>query len=144
MPKYEYRCLECQRRFEVFFSFEEYGTRSVTCSYCGSSRVQRRIGRIRIARSDESRLENLSDNGDLDNLDGLEENPRALGKMMRKFGQESGEELPPEFNEVVNRLEAGQQPGDIEKDLPDLGLGDDDGDMGGMGGFGGMEDLDDL
>jgi hypothetical protein len=43
-----------------------------------------------------------------------------------------GEELGPEFDEVVDRLEAGQSPEDIEKDLPDLGseggapdLGDD-------------------
>jgi hypothetical protein len=29
--------------------------------------------------------------------------------------------MGPEFDEVVNRLEKGQSPEDIERDLPDLG-----------------------
>ena len=37
-----------------------------------------------------------------------------------------GEDLPPEFDEVVDRLEAGQSPEDIEKAIPALG-GDADG-----------------
>ena len=40
---------------------------------------------------------------------------------MRQMGSEAGEELGPEFDEVVGRLEAGQTPEDIEKELPDLG-----------------------
>jgi len=41
--------------------------------------------------------------------------------MMRKMGKEMGEEMPPEFDEVVDRLESGQSPEDIEKSIPDLG-----------------------
>ena len=40
---------------------------------------------------------------------------------MRKMGGEMGEDLPPEFNDVVDRLEAGQSPEEIESALPDLG-----------------------
>jgi hypothetical protein len=47
-----------------------------------------------------------------------------MAKMMRKMGQEMGEELPPEFEEVVDRMEAGEDPEDIEKSMPDL-AGDD-------------------
>ncbi len=50
MPTYEYRCLDCRKRFEVFMTYAEYGTRAVTCLHCGSSNVQRRIGRVRVAR----------------------------------------------------------------------------------------------
>lgn len=75
-------------------------------------------------------MDDLSDMGD---LDGLEEDPKALGKMMRKMGREMGEELGPEFDEVVDRLEAGQDPEEIEKAIPDLGEG-----MAGMDGMGGM------
>jgi putative FmdB family regulatory protein len=128
MPNYEYRCLNCRRRFEVFLSYQQYGTRPVTCPHCKSENVQRRIGRIRMARSDDSRLENMADPG---NLEGLEDDPRALGRMMRQMGHEVGEEMPPEFDEVVGRLEAGQSPEQIEQDLPDLGAGDAGGDFGG-------------
>lgn len=122
MPNYEYRCNDCRKRFVVFLAYSEYGSKPVTCTHCGSPNVVRRIGRIRIARSDESRLENLSDPAV---LDGLEENPRAMGRMMRELRSEVGEEAGPEFDEVINRLEAGQSPDEIEQSLPDLSAGDD-------------------
>ena len=118
MPIYQYRCLNCKQRFEVYLSYSEYGTRAVHCTQCGSENVLRRIGRIRIAKSEESRLDSLADPSA---LAGLEDNPREMGRMMRKMSGEMGEELGPEFDEVVGRLEAGQSPEDIEKELPDLG-----------------------
>ncbi len=120
MPTYDYFCLDCQKRFDVFLSYSEYGTRGVTCSHCGSGNVRRRLTRVRIARSEENRLESLEDLADPSALEGLEDNPRELGRMMRKMGRELGEDLPPEFDEVVDRLEKGQSPEDIEAALPDL------------------------
>ena len=118
MPYYPYRCLDCHRRFEIFLSYSEYGNRAVTCPFCNSSNVQRRITRVRIAKSEESRLEELSDPS---LLAGLEDDPKALGRMMRQMSREMGEELGPEFDEVIDRLEAGQSPEEIEKAIPDLG-----------------------
>jgi hypothetical protein len=34
-----------------------------------------------------------------------------------------GEEVPPEFDEVVGRLESGESPEEIEESMPDLGGG---------------------
>lgn len=65
-----------------------------------------------------------SDFADPSALAGLENDPQAMGRMMRKMGKEMGEEIPPEFNEVVDRLEKGQSPEEIEKELPDLGGAD--------------------
>ncbi len=62
-----------------------------------------------------------------------ENDPRSLGRMMRKMGQEMGEDLGDEFREVVDRLEAGEDPEAIEAELPDMGMGG----MGGPGGPGG-------
>lgn len=64
-------------------------------------------------------MESMAD--DFSGLEGLEEDPRAMGQMMRKMGKQMGEDLPPEFNEVVDRLEKGQSPEEIESALPDLG-----------------------
>jgi hypothetical protein len=111
------------KRFEIFMSYSEYGTRPVTCPHCQSQNVQRRIDRVRIARSEESRLDSMSDFSD---FDGLEDDPRQLGRMMRRMGQEMGEEVGPEFDEVIDRLEAGQSPEEIESAMPDLGGGDND------------------
>ena len=79
---------------------------------------------MRVAKSDESRMDSLAgDFSDPSALAGLENDPQALGRMMRKMGKELGEEIPPEFGEVVDRLEKGQSPEEIEKELPDLGAG---------------------
>ena len=91
----------------------------VSCPHCGSQALQRRIGRIRVLRSEESRLDSLSDPTNWAGID--EEDPRSMARMMRKMGQELGEDLPPEFDEVVDRLEAGENPEDIEASMPDLG-----------------------
>ena len=73
-------------------------------------------------------MESMAD--DFSGFEGLEEDPKTMGRMMRKMGKEMGEEMPPEFDEVVDRLEAGQSPEEVEKAIPDLGNdtggGDDD------------------
>ncbi len=99
-------------------SYSEYGKQPVQCAHCGSANVRRRMTKVRIAKSEDSRMENMMDES---SLEGLENDPKALGQMMKKMGQEMGEDLPPEFDDVVDRLEAGQSPEDIESALPDLG-----------------------
>jgi putative FmdB family regulatory protein len=118
MPYYDYRCLNCNRRFSIFMTYSEYGQKVVLCPHCNSQQVQRRIGRVRVARSEESRLENLADPS---SLEGLEDDPRSLGRMMRQMSGEMGEDLGPEFDEVIDRLESGQSPEEIEEALPDIG-----------------------
>jgi len=137
MPSYEYRCLNCSKRFEVFLSYDQYGNVDIRCTHCDSTNITRKIGRIRIAKSEDSRMDDLaSDFSDPAALAGLEDDPKALGQMMRKMSSEMGEDMGPEFDEVIDRLEKGQSPDEIEEALPDLG-GDD---IGG-GGFGGMDDF---
>ena len=122
MPLYDYFCQDCQARFDVFISYSEYGQRPVTCPHCKGRNVRRRIPRVRVAKSDSARADSLADDfSDPSALAGLENDPQAMGRVMRKMGKEMGEEIPPEFNEVVDRLEKGQSPEDIEKELPDLG-----------------------
>lgn len=118
MPTYEYRCNECQEIFELFMTFKEFDQKQVQCPHCQSSEVDRVIGSVRVAQSSQSHLEDLADPEKLANM---EDDPKALGKMMRQMSDEVGEDMGPEFDEVVDRLERGQSPEEIEKDLPDLG-----------------------
>lgn len=123
MPTYDFRCLTCGKKFDVFISFEQYETAEIKCAHCQSKDVQRKIGRIRVARSEESRMGSFPDA----DMASMEKDPQSLGRMMRKMSQEVGEEMPSEFNEVVGRLERGESPEAIEKAMPDLGSGLDDG-----------------
>jgi len=99
-------------------SFSEFDKKEVTCIYCNGKNIQRRIGLLRIAQSEEKRLEKLADPSA---LEGLEDDPRSLGKMMRQMSNEVGEDMGEDFGEVIDRLESGQSPEDIEKSMPDLG-----------------------
>ena len=122
MPSYDYRCDDCSKRSITYQTYEEYGESPVECPHCGSKNLQRIIGRVRIAKSEDARLDDLSDPSGWD----FDENdPKSMAKMMRKMGNELGEDMPAEFDEVVDRLEAGEDPENIEKDMPDLGGGDD-------------------
>jgi putative FmdB family regulatory protein len=122
MPFYTYVCQDCRRKFDVFLTYSEYGQKAVACKFCQSQNVKRAINRVRMLRSDENRMESMADPA---SLEGLDEDPRALGKMMREMSKQVGEEMPPEFDDVVDRLEKGQSPEEIEKEVP--GLGDETG-----------------
>jgi putative FmdB family regulatory protein len=125
MPYYDYRCQDCRRAARLFFSYEEYGRAQPVCPHCQSTNLNRRIGRIAVAKSEDARMDTLMDDSALANLD--EEDPRSLGRFMRTMSSEMGEDLGDEFNEVVERLEKGESPDEIEQSMPDLGAG-----MGGL------------
>lgn len=118
MPVYEYKCQACNRRARIFISYAEYDAADPACPHCGERRLQRRIGRIAFARSEESRLDSLMTD---QSLAGLEDDPRAMGKFMRQMTHEMGEDLGSEYEEVVERLEKGEPPESIEKSMPELG-----------------------
>lgn len=72
--------------------------------------------------------------GDVD-----ENDPKSMARFMRKMSGEMGEDMGPEFDEMVGRLESGESPEEIEKSMPEMGGMGEDGGMGmGMGGMGGM------
>jgi len=76
---------------------------------------------VRVVRSEESRLDDLADPSNFGDLD--ENDPRSIARFMRKMSDEVGEDMGSEFEEVVDRLESGESPEDIEQSMPDLGAG---------------------
>jgi len=141
MPTYDYRCLDCRKRLSLVQTYAEYGNTPVVCPHCGSANVKRLISRVRVLRSEDlisrvrvlrsedARLDSLADPDDWGDVD--ENDPRSIARAMRRMGDEMGEDLPDEFDDVVDRLEAGEDPESVEKSLPDMG-----GEAGGDGGDG--------
>ncbi len=125
MPTYDYRCDNCKSLVGIFLTYAEYGQKKVTCPNCGSPKLRRRIGRVRVARSEEARLDSLADPSNFGDLD--ENDPKSMAKMMRRMSSEVGEDMGPEFDEAMERLEAGESPEEVEKSVP--GLGGEDGGM---------------
>jgi len=129
MPIYEYRCLDCRRRVSRFFRSFAAIEDEPACPHCGGENLSRLISRVAIVRSEESRMDDLADPSILGDL--AENDPKSIARWMRKMGSEVGEDMPQEFDEVIDRLEAGQSPDQIEEAMPDLGesMGGDMGDL---------------
>ena len=117
MPTYRYHCLSCKKPFELFMAYKDYGVKPAVCIHCGSEDVERRIERIRVMKDDAARLQQMADP---DTLAGIENDPRAMGKMMRDMESQIGQDMGAEFDEVVDRLQSGQTTQEIENELPDL------------------------
>ncbi len=79
-------------------------------------------------------------------MDGVDENdPRAMGRMMRRMSELTGERLDEQMEEVVRKLEEGTDPDKLEEQMGDaFPEGEEGGDPmgGGMGGFRGAPSRD--
>jgi putative FmdB family regulatory protein len=113
MPIYEYRCLDCGKKFEVLHvSAEE--VHSPGCKYCQGRNVQKLISRVRVVRSEESRLESLMDPSMMGGLD--EKDPKSLAKWMKRMGKEMGEEVSDEeIEQVIEDAASGGEAGESEE-----------------------------
>lgn len=155
MPIYEYRCSQCgSRQSKLWRSIGAVNETTLTCAKCGSRKLTRLVSRVRMVRGTSGAASRADDMGagDGPGMDGLDESlmremeqvdendPRALGRLMRKMAAASGEDLGPEFGEVVGRLEKGEDPERIEREMGDLFGADADG-MGGPEGLNGMDGM---
>jgi putative FmdB family regulatory protein len=126
MPIYEYRCESCGRYHQqLVLVLSTYQV--PPCPRCGKATLRKLVSRFAVKRSEESRLDDLADPSSFADLD--ENDPRSVARWARKMGDTLGEDLGPEFDEMVDRMEAGEMP---------------DEEMAGMGGdLGGDSGLDD-
>ena len=106
---YEYRCEECGKvsEFLLIKSGES----------CKSKKMSRVLSKVRVIRSEESRMESLADPskwGGLDNQD-----PKAVARWMKRMGKEMGEEMDQDMDQMVDEAmeeEANANPMEESKD----------------------------
>jgi putative FmdB family regulatory protein len=89
MPIYEYRCEECGKISE-FLLIKTDEIFIPQCKRCKSKKMSRVLSRIRVVRSEESRMESLADPSKWGGLD--EKDPKSMAKWMKRMGKEMGEE----------------------------------------------------
>ena len=123
MPIYEYRCAGCRRRVSIWWKtlWRGGGWASRSAHAAAATELSRLMSRVAVLRSEESRLDDMADPAAFGDLD--ENDPRSIGRWMRRMSAEMGEDLGDEMSEVVDRLEAGESPESIEESMPDLGAG---------------------
>ena len=113
MPIYEYLCTPCSKRVSLLFgSFDEANRNIVVCPDCSNSNLKRLISVSGIS----SGQNNTSESNRLSK--GLTSNdPQSLARTMRSMMSKSGQDYGSEYNEVVHRLEKGENPNSIERSL---------------------------
>ena len=111
MPLYEYRCNHCRRRVTIFVR-NSSGSSSVTCPNCGSSELARLFSGFSVRKSDKAVYDDILSDSQLTR--GLmQSDPRALAEWNKKMSQGTDEEITPEYEEMLDRMEAGGMPEDL-------------------------------
>jgi len=117
MPIYEYRCGKCRRRVDIYVqSFSPPDNPS--CTKCGSKELSRIYSSFAMRRSKNDRGvydEILSDAKLTRGL--MSNDPRALAAWSRKMAHATGEDVTPETEELLNRLDAGEDMAKVVEDF---------------------------
>ena len=107
MPIYEFRCQACRRRVSVF-QRSISAPLSAACPHCGSTDLRRLVSRFAVVRGEDALLDGMDDESLLSGVD--ENDPGSVAAWARKMGSRFGEDLGPEFDEMVERMEEGEMP----------------------------------
>ena len=105
MPLYEYRCTACRKRVTVLTlrASEEVARRLRPLR---RATLERLMSRFAMVRSEDARLDALSDPSQLGDLD--ENDPKSMARWMKRMGRELGDELGGgELDEMVDEMESG-------------------------------------
>lgn len=132
MPIYEFYCRKCHRVFN-FFSSRINTEKRPLCPRCGKVKLERQVSMFStclgtgkddaggdIPDIDESRLEKAMTAlaGEAEKID--ENDPRQAANLMRKLTDMTGLNLGGGMEEALSRMEAGEDPEQIEADMGDL------------------------
>jgi len=130
MPIYEFLCQDCNTIFN-FLSSRVNTDKRPACPKCGRKQLNRQlssfavIGKAKedvdadnpLASIDETKLENAME-GLVREAEGMDEDdPRQMASLMRKFSDKTGIRMGEQMNEVLTRMEAGDDPDTIEQDM---------------------------
>ena len=131
MPIYEFYCLDCHAVYQ-FLSRTVATDKRPACPRCGRKKLERRPSAFAVSRGmsepesatpagpDDERLERAmmslaEDPRALAALDG--EDPRAAARFMKRLYDTAGLPVTPALEEAIRRMEAGEDPEDVEADL---------------------------
>lgn len=131
MPIYEFYCKNCNMIFN-FFSASVNTGKKPTCPKCHKIKLNRQMSVFAITRNrgdeedmsipamDESKMEQAMNllAKEAEHMD--EDDPRQAANLMRKLTDMTGLNLGSGMEEALSRLEAGEDPDQIEAEMGDL------------------------
>ena len=121
MPIYEYECQGCRRRVSLLIR-TLHPTEAPRCPRCNSAELSRLMSRFATVKSEDARLDSLSDPSSFGDLD--ENDPRSVAQFVKKMGSEMGEDLGPDLDAAMDEaMDEGDTGGDGGGSVMDAGGG---------------------
>jgi putative FmdB family regulatory protein len=132
MPIYEFYCSDCNTLFNFFARSVDTKTRPM-CPRCRKHKLERQVSLFAAGGGgrkgegtadeaadlpiDESRME-AAVNQLASEVEGIgDDDPRQAAKLMRKFSKLSGMKFGERIEEAIGRMEAGEDPDQIEQEI---------------------------
>ncbi len=122
MPIYEFYCSECNTVYQ-FLIRGERKVEDLECPKCGAGNLERVMSQFSTSSSKAKSDDDLA--ADMADID--ENDPRSMAKAVRRMADEMGEDLGPELEHALGRLESGEDPEKVEQELEEMGFGEDGG-----------------
>ena len=133
MPIYEFYCADCHTVFS-FLSRKPNTTKRPACPRCGRLKLQRKISRFAISKGrseshegdqplpemDEAKMERAFAQMARETEGVNEDDPRQMARMMRRLCDTTGLRLGKGMEEAMRRMEAGEDPDQVEQQMGDL------------------------
>ena len=107
MPIYEFRCDDCGKISE-FLLIKTDEAFIPQCKRCKSKKMSRVLSKVRVIRSEESRLERMADPSKWGGLD--EKDPKSMMKWAKRMGEEMGEDTEGLDEAMEEEMAAAQKP----------------------------------
>ena len=136
MPIYEYFCDQCNVIFN-FYSSRVNTAKVPACPKCGKKELAKQISTFatisktkgesedQFSGLDESKMEHAFESLMREAEHVNEDDPKQMASLMRKFSSQCGVHLGESMEEAISRMEAGEDPEQVEKEMGDL-LNDED------------------
>ena len=109
MPIFEYLCRSCRKKTSALVLTRARES-EVRCKHCGGADLEKLWSRFASPKSEEARLDALSDPSAFAGLD--ENDPKSVAKFMKKMGQEMGEDVGDLEQAMEEEMAGGGAPGD--------------------------------
>ena len=131
MPIYEYYCDQCNVIFN-FYSSKVNTTKVPDCPKCGKKELAKLISTFatigkakeqsddQFSGLDESKMEHAFESLMREAEHVNEDDPKQMASLMRKFTSETGVHLGDSMEEALSRMESGEDPEKVEKEMGDL------------------------
>ena len=132
MPIYEFFSPDTNKVYSFFARSLAMRDKTPRCPDRPGARMERMVSRFAVTGRAEEKQDSPADMADprmervmaemQNEMAGIDESnpdPKALGRMMRKMTEATGQPMPKEMEQMIRRMEAGEDPEKLEEEFGD-------------------------